>query len=198
MVSIGLALELAAAVTAAFVVVSGAGLWLVTVLLAGYGLGLGLASAQLTSTVLRDVPLEQSGAASAAQSTVRQVGAALGSAVSGTVLAVGFAVTVPAQLARFAAISADDRQTMVDYMTGTAGGVIAMIRDRGTDGYFGAIGPQVADALTTAFAQSAGAAIAVAAGFLAVGVVGAAVIERAVPRPAVDESRPTAGLLTKR
>lgn len=178
-VTIGLVLELLSAITAAVVVAGAAPLWLLTAVLAGYGLGLGLASAQLTSTVLRDVPVEQSGAASAAQSTVRQVGAALGSAVSGTVLALSFAVTVPAQLAAFASISADDRQTMVDYMTGTAGSVIAMIRDRGTDGYFGALGPQVADALTVAFRQSASAAVWVAAGFLALGVVGAVVVEKA-------------------
>ncbi len=193
-VTIGLVLELLSAVTAAVVVAAAAPLWTLTAVLAGYGLGLGLASAQLTSTVLRDVPVEQSGAAAGAQSTVRQVGAALGGAVSGTVLALSFAVTVPAQLAAFASISADDRQTMVDYMTGTAGSVIAMIRDRGADGYFGALGPQVADALTVAFRQSASAAVWVAAGFLALGVVGAVVVEKAAGTRTLsaEESAPVA------
>lgn len=50
-----------------------------------YGLGLGLASAQLTSVVLAEVPLAQSGVASAVQSTVRQIGTALGVAVASTV-----------------------------------------------------------------------------------------------------------------
>lgn len=65
----------------------GASPWLLSLLLAGYGLGLGLASAQLTGTVLRDIPTEQSGQSSATQSTVRQVGSALGTAVIGAVLA---------------------------------------------------------------------------------------------------------------
>ena len=56
-------------------------------LLAVYGLGLGLAAAQLTSVVLHDVPVAQSGTASATQSTVRQLGSAFGAAVAGTILA---------------------------------------------------------------------------------------------------------------
>lgn len=58
---------------------------LIASVLVVYGLGLGLASAQLTSTVLRDVPTAESGQGSATQSTVRQVGAAVGAAVSGAV-----------------------------------------------------------------------------------------------------------------
>lgn len=59
-------------------------LWLLV-----YGIGLGLASAQLTSTVLIDVPPKKSGQGSATQSTVRQLGSALGAAIMGTIL-VGF------------------------------------------------------------------------------------------------------------
>ncbi|MDO5720633.1 MAG: MFS transporter [Actinomycetaceae bacterium] len=55
-----------------------------------YGIGLGLASAQLTSTVLVDVPSAQSGQASATQSTTRQLGSALGIAIVGSAL---FALT---------------------------------------------------------------------------------------------------------
>ncbi|WP_217701602.1 MFS transporter [Schaalia sp. Marseille-Q2122] len=58
--------------------------WHIAALLAIYGLGLGLASAQLTSVILADVPLAQSGVASAAQSTVRQVGTAMGIALAST------------------------------------------------------------------------------------------------------------------
>ena len=66
--------------TSVFVIVA----WLVV-----YGIGLGLASAQLTSTVLVDVPPVKSGQGSATQSTVRQLGSALGVAIMGTIL-VGF------------------------------------------------------------------------------------------------------------
>lgn len=64
-------------------------IWLVAVALVIYGVGLGLASAQLTSLVLAQVPAQHSGQASATQSTVRQIGSALGTAIMGTVLSWG-------------------------------------------------------------------------------------------------------------
>ncbi|MCE1174147.1 MAG: MFS transporter [Propionibacteriales bacterium] len=170
---LGLVIELVAAAVMAVMMTTATSPWLLTLPLAGYGLGLGLAAAQLTSTVLREVPDEWAGAAAATQSTVRQVGSAVGAAIAGTVLAVGFAVTVPAQLSTVTGVSVEDRATMVDYMTGTAGQVIAMIRDKGVDGYFGALGPQVADRLSIAFAQSAGAVVWVALGLIALGVASA-------------------------
>jgi MFS family permease len=86
-VMLGLALEAAGAAATAMIVATTASPWAIAAALIPYGLGLGLASAQLTSTVLRDVPPSESGAGSAIQSTVRQLGAALGSAVGGTTLA---------------------------------------------------------------------------------------------------------------
>ena len=56
--------------------------------LALYGLGVGFALAQLTNVVLSEIPPEGSGVASGANTTVRQVGSALGVAVIGTVLTV--------------------------------------------------------------------------------------------------------------
>ena len=53
-----------------------------------YGLGIGFALAQLTNVVLSEIPPEGSGVASGANTTVRQVGSALGVAVIGTVLTV--------------------------------------------------------------------------------------------------------------
>ena len=54
-----------------------------------YGIGVGLAIAQLTNVTLSDVPPEQAGAASGANNTVRQVGAAIGIAILGAVMAAG-------------------------------------------------------------------------------------------------------------
>ena len=48
-----------------------------------YGAGVGLATAQLTSVILADVPVEQSGQASGLQSTFRQLGSSLGVALLG-------------------------------------------------------------------------------------------------------------------
>lgn len=178
-VTLGLVLELLAAVATALLLELGLSAWLLAALLTVYGLGLGLASAQLTSTVLHDVPTAQSGVASATQSTVRQLGSAMGAALAGTALSVSFAITVPAQLALITGVSADDGQTMIDYMTGTAGAVIPMIREKGIEGHFGVLGPQVADGLTVAFAQSADVVVWVAVAFIALGVIGAMAVERA-------------------
>ena len=51
--------------------------------------GVGLASAQLTSVILAEIPPAESGQASGLQSTFRQVGAAVGIALLGTILATG-------------------------------------------------------------------------------------------------------------
>lgn len=63
-----------------------------------YGLGVGFATAQLTGVILSETPVEQSGQASAMQSTSRQVGAAIGTAILGTTLLVGLGVNVTQQL----------------------------------------------------------------------------------------------------
>ncbi len=51
-----------------------------------YGIGVGLATAQLTGVIMVDVPMDKIGQASGSQSTVRQIGSALGIAVLGTTL----------------------------------------------------------------------------------------------------------------
>ena len=51
-----------------------------------YGMGVGLATAQLTGVILADVPVEESGQGSGVQSTFRQVGSALGTAILGAIL----------------------------------------------------------------------------------------------------------------
>ena len=52
-----------------------------------FGFGIGFASSQLTNVILSDIPAEKAGVASGTNSTVRQVGAALGVAVIGSVFA---------------------------------------------------------------------------------------------------------------
>ena len=61
------------------------GWWPIAPCLFIYGLGIGLATAQLTGVIMVDVPMNQIGQASGSQSTVRQIGSALGIAVLGTV-----------------------------------------------------------------------------------------------------------------
>jgi EmrB/QacA subfamily drug resistance transporter len=64
-----------------------------------YGVGVGLATAQLTSVTLSDIPVERSGLASGANSTMRQVGSALGIAILGTILFVSLGDSVRSNLA---------------------------------------------------------------------------------------------------
>ena len=68
--------------------------WLVV-----YGMGLGFASSQLAGVMMAEVPERQSGQASGLQSTLRQVGAALGVAVLGAVLVNGLGSSVEENLA---------------------------------------------------------------------------------------------------
>jgi len=109
-VILGVALEVVGAAATALTAAAAGPAWVVGATLVPYGLGLGLASAQLTATTLRDVPTNQSGTGSATQSTVRQLGAALGTAVGGTALTAGLSTTrtstVFADPATFATASA--------------------------------------------------------------------------------------------
>lgn len=85
--TLGLTLEAIGIAILAFVLTPQSSGVLIGAILIIYGLGLGLASAQLTSVVLAEIPIAQSGVASAVQSTVRQIGTALGVAVASTVFA---------------------------------------------------------------------------------------------------------------
>jgi EmrB/QacA subfamily drug resistance transporter len=85
-VRVGLTLEVLGLLVVAFAISPDVAF---TSLLPGFilfGGGIGFAVAQLTNVVLSDVPAERAGSASGANSTVRQIGSALGIAVVGTLL----------------------------------------------------------------------------------------------------------------
>jgi EmrB/QacA subfamily drug resistance transporter len=69
-----------------------------------YGAGVGLTISQLTNTTLSDIPPEKSGVGSGANNTVRQVGAAIGVAILGAVLANQISATAQAELGRNASL----------------------------------------------------------------------------------------------
>src|SRR5690606_21625205 len=83
---LGIATEIVRIVRLGLSISAGSPFWLLAMWLFLYGVGVGLATAQLTSVILAEVPVEQSGEASGLQSTVRQLGSALGIAVLGTLL----------------------------------------------------------------------------------------------------------------
>lgn len=63
-----------------------------------YGLGVGFATAQLTGVILSEIPVAESGGASAVQSTARQIGAAIGTAILGATLVLGLSGSVTSSL----------------------------------------------------------------------------------------------------
>lgn len=86
---IGMALEAIGIIGLGVVLSSTVSGWALVPWLFLYGCGVGFATAQLTGVILSETPVAQSGQASAVQSTARQIGAAIGTAILGTTLLVG-------------------------------------------------------------------------------------------------------------
>ncbi|APA98398.1 DHA2 family efflux MFS transporter permease subunit [Nocardia seriolae] len=188
-VIVGLALEAVGVGAVALSLSATISPWLLAVLLAGYGAGLGLASAQLTGTVLADIPPERSGQGSATQSTVRQLGAALGSAILGAVLSIGLAHSLTDRLDAVDRLPAPAAQHLVTATRDSAGGMISALRAQGDTGPLGPAGPHVATALSEGFADATRAALGVAAVFLALGLVSAIILNSRTRRTTALESR---------
>lgn len=91
-----------------------------------YGLGIGFATAQLTGVILREVPAEISGQASAVQSTARQIGAAIGTAILGSVLAGSTAHAFVGRLETLG-VKSDLITVYSDFVTDTAGQLIQLL-----------------------------------------------------------------------
>jgi hypothetical protein len=89
-----------------------------------YGAGVGMATAQLTSVILIDVPVSQSGQASGLQSTVRQLGAALGIAVLGTLLVSTLGASTANNLSSVPGLSDSAQKQVVSVVKGSAGAAI--------------------------------------------------------------------------
>ncbi len=87
-VRVGMLLETLGIAGFAIVVEAPMSAWRLVIPLAIYGVGVGLATAQLTNVALAQVPRHRSGQASGIQSTLRQVGSALGTAILGTTLSI--------------------------------------------------------------------------------------------------------------
>lgn len=131
-----------------------------------YGLGVGLATAQLTGVVLADVPVAEGGQASGTQSTARQVGAALGIAVLGTILFTSTSAALTASLDD-QGVPAAQRDQVVTSVVDSAGGAIAGLRADPTTA-------QIADAAAQAFSDGTRYATWAAAGFLVIGLAATA------------------------
>jgi EmrB/QacA subfamily drug resistance transporter len=128
-VSLGMALE-AVGILATTLLLSTTvtGLQLVIPLFV-YGVGVGLATAQLTSVTLSDIPMQKSGLASGANSTMRQVGSALGIAILGTILIVSLGNGVRTKLADVPGLPPAAVEGLASAMETSAGQALTGLRD---------------------------------------------------------------------
>ncbi|QYC43351.1 Antiseptic resistance protein [Nonomuraea coxensis DSM 45129] len=120
-VRLGLALEAVGAIAVGLSVSPSLGHWTLVPWLVLYGVGVGFASAQLPNLTLAQVPPQQSGVASGLQSAIRQLGAAIGIAVLGSVLVTGLGSAMAERLPADPALGKAVRDS--------AGAAVAMIKD---------------------------------------------------------------------
>ena len=124
-----------------------------------YGIGLGLTTGQLTSIVLRDVPRAHAGLASGTQSAARQVGAALGIALIGTVFAMSLSHVMTGKL-RDAGLAPGKGDAYAERLRDSAGTFARALHHRD---------PQIARAADESLAVATDRAAFVTAGLLGVG-----------------------------
>ncbi|QXB19630.1 MFS transporter [Corynebacterium coyleae] len=181
-VVLGLALEVVGVGLLAGVVATQGSTWFTVGALVVYGVGLGLASAQLTSTVLAGIPEAQSGAGSATQSTVRQLGSAMGAAIAGSALAAAMARTIPASLDAVAGVPDNVLSKLSDATQASAGSMIGQLRDATpTDPFTAPLGDArsvVVQQLSSGFAEAAAWSIGFSALFLLLGLLGSVMVLR--------------------
>ncbi|NYF09500.1 EmrB/QacA subfamily drug resistance transporter [Leifsonia sp. AK011] len=155
-----------------------------------YGFGVGLATAQLTSVILKDVPISESGQGSGTQSTSRQVGPALGIAILGTILFTSLGTGLQARLEDQASIPADVRTQIVDAVVDSAGSAIPGLEAKS---------PDAATDAREAFTDATRYATFSAAGFLALGFLATLRLHGERPRredPSPGAASPTPGAAT--
>ena len=127
-VQLGVGLELIGVAGVALVASPESGWGVIAPFLFVYGIGIGLATAQLTGVIMVEVPPQQIGQASGSQSTVRQIGSAMGIAVLGTLLFTGTQSSLESKLAA-TDVPADQQSLIVDAVVDSAGSAIPGIAD---------------------------------------------------------------------
>jgi EmrB/QacA subfamily drug resistance transporter len=163
-VSAGMALEAIGIAIVALLLAPDRSGWAFVPPLFVYGVGVGLASAQLTSVILSEIPPRESGQASGMQSTFRQVGAAVGIALLGTVLAASLRTGTETELMKIADLAPQVIAGIVEAIDGSAGQALPAIAEQpGSEPVVAAI----SDAFANAARMTAFVAVAfVLGGFL--------------------------------
>jgi EmrB/QacA subfamily drug resistance transporter len=143
----GLLIEVLAAGAMALAFTPHLSSWLVGLLLFCYGIGLGLASARLIAIVQSGVREPQSGQGVATQTTVRQVGSALGSAALGSVLSLMLSRHLADRLAGVPNLPHETAGVLARTTRDSAGTTIPVLRRHGGTG-------AVVDALSRGFTDA--------------------------------------------
>jgi EmrB/QacA subfamily drug resistance transporter len=136
--------------------------WLIATLLFLYGVGVGMATAQLTSVILADIPVNESGQASGLQSTFRQLGSALGVAILGSLLISSLGRSTQSGLTA-EGLPATAVTQVTDAVTGSAGAIIPTLQGDPTSA-------QAGDAAAAAMIHAAKVTTGVASAIIAVGL----------------------------
>jgi EmrB/QacA subfamily drug resistance transporter len=124
---IGMVFEVVGIIALGFALTPDGDGWQLAPWLLIYGLGVGLATSQLAGIALSQVPMAQSGSASGAQSTARQLGAAIGTAMLGATLLAGLGSTTAALTDR--GVDQATAAEVTDLMQGTAGTALPSLAD---------------------------------------------------------------------
>ena len=148
-----------------------------------YGVGVGLATAQLTGVIMVDVPMEKTGQGSGSQSTVRQIGSALGIAVIGTMLFTGTESSLQDRLDEIG-VPVANQAVIVEAVVDSAGAVIPQISGIVTaTGVDTATADSIGQASGEAFTDGAQLAAYAAAGFLILGFLSTFRLGGLAPEP---------------
>ena len=178
-VQIGVLLELVGVAGIALLASQQSGWGLIAPFLFIYGIGIGLATAQLTGVIMVDVPMEKAGQGSGSQSTVRQIGSALGIAVLGTLLFTGTQTSLEDRLAE-SALSDTQIQFIVPAVVDSAGAAIPQLQDAlSAQGVPAEDASEIRIAAGDAFTDGAKLAAWAAAGFLLLGLLSSLNLGRA-------------------
>lgn len=128
-VQVGMALEAVGVLGASLLLSTSVAGTTLAVPLFVYGLGVGFATAQLANVVLSNVEPERSGLASGANSTMRQVGTALGAALVGTILLVGLNTGTRDRLARVEGLPPQVAQQVAAMIEESDGQALVALRE---------------------------------------------------------------------
>ena len=163
-VQLGLALEVVGIGGLGLVLHEDTSVWVIVPWLVVYGIGVGFATAQLTGLILTEVPVRSSGQASGIQSTFRQVGAALGIAVLGSILVGTLGTGVRDNLRSVPGLAPARAAVIAESVRASGGSAIVELRAQPGNS-------EVVSASSRALAASARYAALAAAGFVLLGLI---------------------------